>query len=102
MLAPWPQEAAKEKEQKKLDREARKAERLAQAPAKQAAKEAKARERRLAQQATTVSKKPKRGPSTAGPPLVHVVWEAAEKMPGPEPVLSPLPVSIAPMPEHAP
>ena len=91
------QEAARAKEQDKLARQARKMEK---AEAARVAREHANRGR----QATTGIKKHKRGPSTAGAPLVRLAWESPGAMPSPEPVVNvtPIPVAIAPMPAYAP
>ena len=75
------QEAARAKEQGKIDREAKKAEKAEKAENKRVARVLACRER----QATT--KKRKRGGSTAGTPLAQLVWQEPE----------PVPVELAPM-----
>mmetsp|Transcript_75478 Transcript_75478/g.208332 ORF Transcript_75478/g.208332 Transcript_75478/m.208332 type:complete len:110 (-) Transcript_75478:179-508(-) len=90
------QGVAKAKEERARVKEERKAEKAEKA----------AEARRLAEQrqASTGLKKHKRGPSTAGTPLVAIAWEPMGAWPSglPTVVAEPIPVAISPMPPYDP
>mmetsp|Transcript_40200 Transcript_40200/g.105824 ORF Transcript_40200/g.105824 Transcript_40200/m.105824 type:complete len:108 (+) Transcript_40200:280-603(+) len=90
------QEVAKAKEERARVKEQRKAEK--------AAKAAEAQRVAKQRQAFTGLKKHKRGPSTAGTPLMAIAWEPAGAWPSPLPtvVAEPIPVQIGPMPAYNP
>ena len=88
------QELARAKAAAKLEQEKRQVEK--------AAKLETARAKAAQRQATTGIKKHKRGPTTAGVPLVAIAWEPVAAMPSPTPVVDfePIPVAIGPMPPY--
>jgi hypothetical protein len=88
------QELARAKEAAELDRQKRQAEK--------ADKLEMARARAAQRQATTGIKKHKRGPTTAGAPLVAIAWEPVAAMPSPMPAFVPLPVALEAMPPYDP
>ena len=74
-----PQEKMRQEEERKLARVALRAEK--------AEKAAAAAERRPTLQVATGVKKHKRGPSTAGTPLVQIAWEVPAAWPSPLPAV---------------
>ena len=91
------QELARAKAAAKLEQEKRQAEK--------AAKLETARAKAAQRQATTGIKKHKRGPTTAGVPLVAIAWEPVAAMCRRPCLLfafEPIPVAIGPMPPYDP
>ena len=88
------QELARAKAAAKLEQEKRQVEK--------AAKLETARAKAAQRQATTGIKKHKRGPTTAGAPLVAIAWEPVAAMPSPMPAFVPLPVALEAMPPYDP